>query len=168
MPLDESARDALVRQIEIAFDGVSLGDGIGILEAWAIDRCVSDKDRQRARVSDYRADWTLIPDSVLEDHYSVLAFMDREGIRFALPAYMRFATRNFEKSQSLSVDAPIYSLGSGWAAPPGGPELFTRLQRATIAKFLRVMVVEIGEDYVDATAASEAYDNFWVAFDEAA
>jgi len=168
MPLDEPARAALSREIEVAFGGISLGDGIGILEAWAIDRCVSEKERQRARSSDIRSDWTLVPDEMIETHYSALSFMDREGLRFALPAYMRFAVRNFDKSQSLSVDAPIYSLGSGGPAAPDDPDIFSASQRIAIARFLRFMVLEVGDDYVDAIAASEAYESFWAQFDQAA
>jgi hypothetical protein len=168
MPLDEPARAALSREIEVAFGGVSLGDGIGILEAWAIDRCLSDKERQSARSSDIRSDWTLVSDEMIDAHYSALSFMDREGLRFALPAYMRFAVRNFDKSQSLSVDAPIYSLGSGWPAAPDGPDIFSPSQRAAIAKFLRFMVLEVGDEFVDANAASEAYEYFWLQYDEEA
>jgi len=154
--------------IEGAFRDVHLGEGIGIFEAWAIDCCVSDKQRKMARARDERVDWTKITDSELEEHSSSLCFMDPDGIRFALPAYMRFAIGNFDRSASLSVDAAIYSLEHGWAASPRAAESFTKEQLMVIAKFLRVMTIDVGNDWVDATAASNAYELFWNEYDVAA
>jgi hypothetical protein len=126
MPIDESKRQALIRKIESAFRGVVLGDGIGIYEAWAIDRCASDAERRKAREKDVRDDWTRISDEELTELYSALSFGDSDGLRSALPAYLRYAVRNFDKSDAASVDTTIYALESGWGGTRRPEPLFER------------------------------------------
>jgi hypothetical protein len=161
-------RDEIIREIESAFAGVTLGDGIGVFEAWAIDRNASDKELKKARERDCRNDWKEISESDLEEHYSALCFMDDDGVRFSLPAYMRFALRNYDKSQSLSVDAAIHALERGLVPAVNGLTIFTASQQAAIARFLRFMVVDVGDDWVDADTASAAYELFWGQYDNAA
>ena len=150
--------DHLVAEIERAFDKVALEDGIGIYEADALDACVSDTLRAKARSTDTREDWRSIPDDVISEHYVAMPFLDDKGIRFALPAYMLFAIRNWSTSHSASVDHVIYTLARDmdWS-------FLTDEQHRVIAKFLNFVVLEAGES-VDSWQASLAYEKYWGQF----
>jgi len=52
-------RNEIIKNIDAAFAGVALEDGIGIFEAIAMDYCVSDKKREEARKNDVREDLRL-------------------------------------------------------------------------------------------------------------
>ncbi len=159
----------LVNLIENAFKGVSLGEGIGIYEAEAIDNYASEKKTTKARAKDREEwkKWTDIPPQVIETFYSALCFLDVEGMRYVLPAYMRFAVENYEASASASIDSPIYALQSNPVfVTENVDEYFTKEQYEVFAQFLKFMVLEAGEDYVDSLCASQAYEKFWSKYDD--
>jgi|WetSurMetagenome_2_1015567.scaffolds.fasta_scaffold111798_2 hypothetical protein len=99
-------RNELIEKIAAAFKNTSLEDGIGILESEALDCCVSENEREKARRDDYRENWRSIPDAVISEHYSALCFMDAKGLRFNLPAYMTFALKNYDRSRSTVLERP--------------------------------------------------------------
>lgn len=100
------AHDA-VKQIVDAFTEVSLGNGVSLREADVIDHYGTDHERADARKQDELQDWQRIPDEDIENHSSVLCFMDDEGLRFHLPAYMRFTLRRYRESESWSTGSSL-------------------------------------------------------------
>jgi len=102
--------DNAVDQIVDAFANVTLGDGVSLREADVIDDYGSDEERATARQRDELHDWQRIADDDIENYSSVLCFMDDEGLRFHLPAYMRFTLRRYRESESMSTDSTIYRL----------------------------------------------------------
>ena len=100
-----------------------------------------------AREQDELHDWERISDEDIETHSSVLCFMDDEGLRFHLPAYMRFTLRRYRESESLSTDSTIYRLSD--------PECMERLliyltdQQVEAIKTFLTTCLEIGEDWLD-------------------
>jgi len=159
-------RNCLVADIENAFYKVSLDNGIGLLEAEAIDFCVSDKKRRKARESDIRNSWKSIPDEMIENHSFSLCFMDIAGIRYCMPAYMRFSIKYYETSGSLSIDAPLYALHHNpLLIENSTSRFFTEQQYSVFAKFLRYIVLEAGDEYFDSEIASQAYEAIWSSYD---
>jgi len=151
-------REEIILEIENAFKGVSLNNGIGIKEADAIDDYCSEQDVIKARKKDIRDDWKKIPDSVIGANYSALSFMDNDGLRFAIPAYMRFTLKYFDSSTSASTDSIINALGNSrnWS-------FLSKIQKTAISHFLEFMVLA-GEDYIDSYQASLIYENTWSKF----
>jgi hypothetical protein len=78
----------LRHQIEDAFQGVTLGDGVGLRQGRAMDDYEDEKGQREARVRDEKDDWKAIPDKDLKYYYSSPNFLDADGMRFHLPAYM--------------------------------------------------------------------------------
>jgi hypothetical protein len=74
--------------IRKAFANVTLGDGIGLEEAQAIDDYETAAVRAARRAKDETRDWTAIDAEALNRCYSSLSFFDAKGMRFHLPAYM--------------------------------------------------------------------------------
>lgn len=162
-------KEELVAEIEEAFRDVKLGNGIGLYEAEAIDDYANDKVTRQARSKDRDTwcNWTDIPAKDIEYFYSALCFVDIEGMRFLLPAYMKYAVDNYDSSNSASIDMSISALlNSPVFVQSDVDEYFTPKQYCAFARFLRFMVLEAGEDFVDSFSASEAYDKFWKNYDD--
>lgn len=68
--------------------GVTLGGGVGLSEAQALDDYASNEVRAACRAGDEKSDWAAIPLKDLNRHSGSPAFLDAEGMRFHLPAYM--------------------------------------------------------------------------------
>ncbi|MEM9537555.1 MAG: DUF6714 family protein [Cyanobacteria bacterium P01_A01_bin.3] len=74
--------------IATAFQGVTLGDGIGLWEAQAIDDYETDLVRAEQRCGDEKSDWQVLSRDCLRRCYSSLCFFDADGMRFHLPAFL--------------------------------------------------------------------------------
>jgi hypothetical protein len=78
----------VIREIEAAFAGVTLGNGVGLREAQGLDD-YADKDvLAKYREGDEKEDWHRISTDELCACNSSLSFFDAEGMRFHLPAFM--------------------------------------------------------------------------------
>lgn len=158
--MDESS---VIKAIETAFAGVLLEDGIGIYEAEVIDDYGGEEERQKAKLKDLVSwrNWQEIPDEVLRSYYTTFCFVDSKGFKFLIPAYMRFALKYCKEDGSASIDSTIYALEPSNYNFDGFVNLLTSEQKAAIAKFLEYFILEIGERWVDADAASRMYESYW-------
>ena len=77
-----------VQQIHSAFDGVKLGDGVGIYEANGRDDYAGDSELARLRKLDERNDWRHLDAKLLNQYYSTPSFFDARGFVFHLPAFL--------------------------------------------------------------------------------
>lgn len=75
----------LIERVREAFKGVQLGNGVGLSEACAIDDYLDEATRKAYRAEDESMDWEAIP---AEKLYDTMCFMDAEGMRFHVPAFM--------------------------------------------------------------------------------
>lgn len=139
--------DCVNEIIDHAFADVVLGTGVSLREANAIDDYCTEEVRTAARESDEHHDWRQIPDEHIEYYCSVLCFMDLEGLRFHLPAYMRFTLNRYRDSESLTCDMTIYRL-----CDPDNVnslrEFLSQSQIEAIQAFLEACIVN-GEDWLD-------------------
>jgi hypothetical protein len=92
--------------------------------------------------------------------------MDAKGLRFNLPAYMKFALKHYDSSNSASIDGVIYALCRDPEELENDWSIFSDEQRKVIALFLRYMVTEVGEQWVDVYQASLAYEKTWYIYDK--
>ena len=81
-------RVTLRSQIQRAFDGVKLGDGVGLMQAQGLDDYADAVTLARYRAQDEKDDWSKIAADQLDQCYSSLSFFDAEGMRFHLPAFL--------------------------------------------------------------------------------
>lgn len=150
----------LTAEIEAAFKDAELNDGIGINEADRIE--VGDRDAfiQKGRNLDrlWWRSWRDIEDKYIASYSSVMDFMDAEGLRWALPAYMIYIINHY-KEGSFSVDTTIYILEEG-ALGSDKRDIYTVEQKRVIAQFLQYMLT-IGEEWVDVESAQIALDKVW-------
>lgn len=80
--------DKLCDQVSKAFDGVTLGSGVGLFEGQAIDDYETDDVRYEKREKDEKKSWRNIEVKHLNACHSSLSFFDSLGMRFHLPAFI--------------------------------------------------------------------------------
>lgn len=80
--------DSAISQIEPAFRDVTLGDGIGLREADAIDGYALEAERAEQRDQDEKHDWRTIDAQALNRNYVAPTYFDARGFVFHLPAFL--------------------------------------------------------------------------------
>jgi hypothetical protein len=160
---------AVLGEIELAFKKVRRGTGVTLHEAEVIDDHGSDAHRAKARTQDTEKRWQDVPDRDIENHYSVLSFMDAEGFRYYIPAYMSWTLRNFATSSSLSCDMTIYALTpsnhqkiADWQRERW--QLLDASQSKAVLSFLKYMLKN-ADGRADDSAAYAAIADYWGRFD---
>jgi hypothetical protein len=78
----------LCPMIEAAFAGVTLGNGVGLEQARALDDHERPAMVAAYRTRDEQEDWRRIPAEKLCWFNDTLNFLDAEGMRFHLPAFL--------------------------------------------------------------------------------
>jgi hypothetical protein len=81
-------KEELKDRIRKAFANVALGNGVGLREGNAADDYKTAADQAIERQSDEKHDWSRISTDDLWRYHCALSYMDPEGMRFHLPAYL--------------------------------------------------------------------------------
>lgn len=81
-------KDRVLGLVRRAFEGVTLGEGIGLREGDGLDDYADEHTLAAYRAQDEKHDWSAIPVADLDRYYSSLSFLDADGMRFHLPAYL--------------------------------------------------------------------------------
>lgn len=87
----EATRLSLIERIATCFADVTLGEGISIEEARAIDEW---GDRAAARRIDAHLRWQELSDEYPRSYSDTLSFMDVRGFRHAAPAFLTWVLRH--------------------------------------------------------------------------
>ena len=106
-----------------------------------------------------------MPGVSIEECPDALSFLDPEGWRFYLPAYMRWALRDLKDSHSTAIDQTIYSLDCGDSPPSAvghSTARFRTLNRAQAQAVHRFLTFAAdNDDTCDAVVAQQALDRYW-------
>lgn len=78
----------LIETIRKAFQGVELEDGIGLMQAEAMDGYASDPVLDYLALHDEKRDWTTFTANHLNACSCALSFADAKGFRFLIPAFV--------------------------------------------------------------------------------
>jgi hypothetical protein len=159
-------RDALIREIQHAFAGVTRDGGVSLHQANVIDHYGSHEQEVAARERDTERSWQEVPNADIGSNYSALSFLDPVGLRYYLPAYMVWILRHFHQTDSASVAATLSTLNPSGDLREWSLERFqllTRDQSAAVGAFLTFMV-EYSAGWVDADVARQALGGYWGRF----
>jgi hypothetical protein len=154
-------QQTLIRTIRAAFQGVERGDGISISEAHVIDGYGCEEARRLARRSDPGGAWEDLPRDHLEYGALAIVFLDGEGLRYYLPAFMVHSV--IRPSESDLPDLTIQAL----VHPPSVDERFELLsarQREAVCLFLRYFADAEMALFVDTDAARRALERGWACY----
>ena len=94
----ERRRQALLLEVEAAFGDVRKGDGIGIREAsqWEANYTANPQEMAAiaaARAADVEQKWQDVPAEYLKDLYTPFMWVDNQGFRFLIPAFIQYFLR---------------------------------------------------------------------------
>lgn len=132
-------RQQIVTQIQEAFRNVSLGDGIGLREAQAIDDYESEQTRAAYRQADEKHNWSRIRTTDLNNCHSSLSFFDAEGMRFHLPAFL------IADLQGAFTQDVVFHLTYSQHDNFSRFALFDTAQRQVVRDFLLLRLAELNE-----------------------
>lgn len=146
--------ERLIAQIEEAFAGVTLDDGLSLNECeYADSYDTADEFLERAK-QDERHDWHKVINDELRNYHVTFAFTDVKGYRFYLPAYMVWTIRNLGSTEIIG-DFTIYACSPDkhqfWHTP--FHQCFSRKQRLAIEAFLEFCAAAGGGTMCDANVA---------------
>lgn len=145
----------LLVAIEQAFKDVRLEDGTSLNMTEYNDSGGSCRRYLERAKFDERDDWSRIDDATLEQFKVTFCFTDLKGFRFYMPAYMSYAVRNHEVSDSIIIDFTIYAIDPDHYLFAETPfeEWFTRAQLEAMKMFLEYAVAQ--EETMDSDHARE-------------
>lgn len=114
----DAQKQVLFDQIESAFHGVELGDGVSLRETRVIDNYGTEEERRLAHESDETHDWhKLIDDPDLCRNLSIgmggFHFLDAKGIRFHMPACLYLVVKDHENHATANMLECLFNLFSG-------------------------------------------------------
>jgi hypothetical protein len=153
-PNDDADRTRLRMRICDAFEGVTLGDGVGLYQAQGIDDHDSEEVCQSFRLGDEKDDWQRITSEDLNKCYSSLSFFDAAGMRFHLPAYLLAeidGDYKFDLTMDF-IDMSDHKLKQF--------SLFTEQQKRAVADYLRFIQDQPGH-WLDVHKIDFALEGFW-------
>lgn len=108
-----SNQQGLIDEITSAFQDVRRGNGVTLHEATVIDSYGSMEERAKARKKDTERRWQDVPDRDIANTDAVLSFLDAEGLRYYLPAYIVWYLRNIDNDavrSSNTFDSVVFHL----------------------------------------------------------
>src|SRR5215472_5515883 len=142
-------RPELIAEIIRAFDVVTLGDGITLHQALAIDDRKSSEEQWAARRLDSERRWQDVPRTALVECQTAPSFLDQKGFVYYLPAFMVRGLEDLDHDTGVSFDSCVYhllhdpqnSLRKSEPASIAARYGFTDAQCRAIARFLRFVLV---------------------------
>lgn len=150
---DEERRVAV--QIREAFRDVTLGDGIGLMQAQGLDDYADAETLAKYRASDEKDDWSAIPAEKLNRCYSSLSFFDAEGLRFHLPAFL-IAELEGTYDQDL-----IFNLTYSGSDAQSRFDLLSSAQREAVRQYLLCQLRKRPADDCDVPIIQQALATYW-------
>ncbi len=151
--------------IRAAFKDVRLDGGLSLSEAAGVDNRAVEKLRALPAGRD-TDDWSALSCEMLDD-YPVLAYMNAEGFRCYIPAFIISVLTQYVPG-SMRVSSTLSSLypkrSENWDYSMKQYSLLTRKQREAIAAFLAGLSAEVELDGEDQKVVERALRNYWHEF----
>ena len=158
MDFPHPTKHEVIAAIRAAFDGVERG-AVTLHEADVMDSYGSAEERAAARLLDTDRVWEQVQAEDIERFSSALCFLDAEGFRYYIPAYMVWTLDNETTGASSrnSTLCRLERLGGRDATAAERLKLLDDGQRRAIALFLLYFT----PDRYDGDDARKALERFW-------
>jgi Family of unknown function (DUF6714) len=136
----EESRTLLL--VQAAFRNVRLGEGIGLRQADGLDDRADSGTLAAYRAEDEKDDWSAISIDDLDRYHWGIAFLDAEGMRFHLPAYLCADLRGDLISADIIFHLVVFEhLGVSRFA------LLNKAQRSAVREFLLLRLADPNEEF---------------------
>ncbi len=138
-------------EIRAAFKGVTLGNGIGLSQARALDDHPDSAASLSYRENDEKEEWERIPMETLNCYRCSLGFLDEEGMRFHLPAYL---IADLEGESGYDMGTELTLTGNGRFS------LLDEEQRMAVRNYLLLLASDPVHSF-DHGAITMALHDYW-------
>ena len=155
-------RQILIARLKQAFQEVVRGQGTSLREGRVLDDYGSEEEQAKARKLDTDHHRWEISDKSIEELTDAITFLDAEGFRFYLPAFLTYALRRGQESDWPVGDWAVGQLA--WLDREGDFELMTQEQKLVVAQVLRFFAEHVEEDWADGETAIAAIRKYWHRF----
>ncbi len=158
-------RRAVVSEIQMAFRGVTLGQGVSLRRAQVADRsrdAVSNAHSASLAPGEIVDDWSQVPLDELER--DGIAYLDAGGFRYYIPALMLSVLKHYDAA-SMRVIGTLNSLypkkDQSWEYHMHRYSLLDHAQKTAIARFLVALPKLVELDFQDQKIVPRALRNYW-------
>lgn len=161
-------KEALIQFIKETFDGVEQPKDITLHIAEAHDWYDYDHDDIH-RKKDFFGRWQDLPSEHIKKCLNALSFLNKEGMRYYLPAHMVWYLENFGNSEEIDRDDTLYSFDNNSdnlelaAYHKERFSLFNRQQLRACALFVKYCS-EDKSRFTDTDFAENKYEQYWVQY----
>jgi hypothetical protein len=148
-------KDRVLGLVRSAFQGVTLGVGVGLRQGQGLDDYADERTLASYRAQDEKNDWSAIPVADLDPCSSSLSFFDADGMRFHLPAYL---VADLEGSlQTADVLFHLVNMAHGAASRF---DTLSPAQREAVREFLLLRLSDAHWEF-DHPMIEAALSEFW-------
>ena len=115
--------------------------------------------------------WQEVPAELIEYECSALTAFSPKAFIFFIPAYMTWVLKNYEKSDSSTVDHTLYGLDLTSRDKNSKSIMLERfeplslMQKKSVFSFLNLLKDKKLDNSVDIEAAKRALDSYWGKFE---
>lgn len=141
--------------VRIAFRGVQLGAGIGLRQGEGMDDYADEATLQKHRLQDESLDWSNISVTQLNECSASLSYMDKEGVRFHLPAYVIADLEGSIVTQDILFQLCHLSQGAEERF-----DLLNSVQRESIRQFLQLRLKDPNYRF-QSSMIQNALEQYW-------
>jgi len=150
--------EQLISSLAESFRAVSLGNGITLHEANAMDLRLPVTEQRAMRRLDKESQWQNIPQAHIIKCSAALSFLDPAGFRFYLPAFLTFGLRSEHPEAHLILSSCYFHLlhepGKSLRQSNPGAIIqrfgFTLQQSKVLLSFLRYFGADDEPAYIEA------------------
>jgi len=166
MPINAPTREVVERSIREAFAGVTLGGGVSLRQAAAIDdgRSYSPAEWDALKAADVVDDWARVPLSALES--DCIALLDGEGFRYYLAPLMLSVFDAYDPGSMRVIGtlSGLYPKKESWEYWMTQYAALSVIQKEAVARFLGALPDLVSLWPSDAAIVSRALRNYWHEF----
>lgn len=138
-----------------AFRGVQLGNGVGLQQGDGLDNYADEATLRELRSKDEATDWSRIPLEHLNRYFGSLSFMDEEGMRFHLPAFLLADLRD-----ELSAGDVLFHLCYTHGYGVDHFQLLSNEQREAVRQFLWLRLADPRYEF-QKPMIQESLERYW-------
>ena len=153
-------KDRVLSLVRRAFQGVTLGEGVGLRQGQGLDDYADERTLASYRAQDEKHEWSAIPVADLDRYDSSLSFFDADGMRFHLPAYLVADLEG--RLQTADVLFHLVYMAHGAASRFN---TLSRAQREAVREFLLLRLSDAHREF-EHPMIEAALRDYWTAHTE--
>lgn len=155
-------KEEIRKNIEAAFNGITLDNGISLEQIKVIDnygRGVTDEEFSALSNKEITENWKEIPTSQL-DEAECLAHFDRKGFKYYIPALMLRLLENYDSTSMMTIGtfSILYPKTETWSYLYS---LLTKQQCQAIALYLQALPDLVELEGEDKQVVERAFKKYW-------